>query len=352
MKSLEMKPARLGLALIGALAVPACGDARSNLPVSTFSPATSASSSELHLNAELYVASAAPYFFNAYRLPLFDSEAPIAHETGVNEPVPLANDFHHLYIGSFDDGVIYTFGLPLSRNGLRSSATRGRFVMPFAREKRHVPRCGNIPGAFCAGVSDPSGLAVADKYLYVAGESTSGDEVLQYALPLRRSEVPSGSVTGFSQIDFLSIAAENGTLYVASTTGGTVGAYSLPLMPNQPVEYTINTAVQYDGATGVAVDRRCHHLYVSLYTLGQIYDYKLPYRPSEPPTILQVDPRSGPFGIAVGDDHLFVTDDTAGEIEAYPLPLTSLSIPDAIVPLAGSGAGVTIRSRYSSHLCR
>jgi hypothetical protein len=28
--------------------------------------------------------------------------------------VPLANHFRHLYVGSFDDGVIYTFGLPLS----------------------------------------------------------------------------------------------------------------------------------------------------------------------------------------------------------------------------------------------
>ncbi|HEY1655850.1 MAG TPA: hypothetical protein VGF86_12135 [Candidatus Tumulicola sp.] len=139
-------------------------------------------------------------------------------------------------------------------------------------------------------------------------------------------------VTGFSQPDFLSIATENRTLYVASTTAGTVGAYSLPLTPNQPAEYIISTARQYDGATGVAADRRCHHLYVSLYTLGQVYDYKLPYRPSEPPTILQVDPHVGTYGIAVGDDHLF--------------------IPDAIVPFAGSGTGIMVRSRYSSRPCR
>ncbi|HEY1655848.1 MAG TPA: hypothetical protein VGF86_12125 [Candidatus Tumulicola sp.] len=347
-----MKSARFGLALIGALAVAACGDGRSSLPDSTFSPATSASSPGLHLDAELYVASASPYFFNAYRLPLSGSADPIAHETEVSEPVPLANDFRHLYVGSFNDGVIYTFSLPLSDNGFRGSSPRGRFVTPFARQKRRVPRCGSLRRAFCAGVGDPSGLAVADKYLYVAGDGTSGNEVLQYALPLRRPQVPSGSVTGFSQIDFLSIAAENGTLYVASTTAGTVGAYSLPLTPNQSAEYTIDTARQYDGATGVAVDRRCHHLYVSLYALGQIYDYKLPYRPSEPPTILQVDPYVGPYGIAVGDDHLFVTDDTAGGVEAFPLPLTSMSIPDAIVPFAGFGAGVTIRSRYSSRPCR
>ncbi len=347
-----MKSARFGLALIAALAVAACGDASSSLPASTFAPATSTSSSGLHLEAELYVASATPYFFNAYRLPLLDGAEPIAHETGVNEPVPLANDFRHLYVGSYDDSVIYTFGLPLSNNGLRASSARDRFVTPFARQKRQVPRCGGLRRAFCAGVGDPSGLAVADKYLYVAGAGTSGNEVLQYALPLRKPELPSGSVTGFSQLDFLSIAAENGTLYVASTTAGTVGAYSLPLMPNQPAEYTISTARQYDGATGVAVDRRCRHLYVSLYTLGQIYDYKLPYRPSAPPTILQLDPHAGPYGIAVGDDHLFVTDNTAGGIEAYPLPLTSMSIPDANVPFAGSGTGVTVRSRYSSRPCR
>jgi hypothetical protein len=352
MKLFRLKVARLGFALIGALAVAACGGGGSGLPFSTPSGAGSASSSALRLDAQLYVASAEPYFVNAYRLPLVDREEPIVQVTGVNEPVPLANDFRHLYVGSYDDSVIYTFALPLSQNALRNSAAPSRFVTPFAKTPHHRIRCGNLLRAFCAGVGDPSGLAVADKYLYVAGSGSSDHEVLQYALPLRRSEVASGSVTGFSPTDFLSIAAENGTLYVASTTAGTVGAYSLPLTPNQPPEYTIDTAVQYDGATGVAVDRRCHHLYVSLYTLGQIYDYKLPYRASELPTILQVDPQSGPYAIDAGDDHLFISDDTAGAVEAFPLPLSALSIPDAVVPFDGFAAGVTVRSRYSSHPCR
>jgi hypothetical protein len=347
-----VNPVRLGLALIGAMATAACGDARSSLPGTAFFPAASPSWSASHLDRELYVASSEPYFFDAYQLPLHDGEEPSAHETQVNEPVPLANDFRHLYVGSFDDSVIYTFGLPLSQNGSRSPAARGRFVTPFAKRTGRALRCGSLRHAVCAGVSEPSGLAVADKYLYVAGGGPKGQEVLQYALPLKGSEVPSGSVTGFSRTDFLSVAAENDTLYVASTTAGTVGAYSLPLTSNQPPIYTIKTAVQYDGATGVAVDHRCHHLYVSLYALGQIYDYKLPYQTSETPTILQVDPHLGPYGIAVGDGHLFITDDSAGGIKAYRLPLTSLSTPDATIPFDGLGSGITVRSRYSGRQCR
>ena len=337
------------LTLLGALAVSACGGAERSIPVASGS---SAISRTVRSNTQLYVASSSPYFFNAYQLPLVNDEEPFASETGVNEPVALANDFRHLYVGSLDDGVIYTFDLPLLRNTASRSAARGRFVTPFARRHGPALRCGNHRHPFCPGVGDISGLAVTDRYLYVAGQGPAASEVLQYALPLRPSETPSGSITAFPAIDFLSIAAQNRTLYVASTTAGTVTAYTLPITTNQAPEYTLDTARQIDGVTGVAADRRCRHLYVSLWTFGQIYVYKLPYTAGELPTILQEAAQGSGFGIAVGDDHLFVTVDPFKSISAYPLPITSQSQPDANVPFEGSPAGVTIRSRYAGTPCQ
>ena len=79
-------------------------------------------------NKNLYVTSASPYFFNGYRLPLHNGEEATLTETGVNEPVPIADDGRDLYVGSFDDGTIFTYSLPLviesaRRRTLRFAAT-------------------------------------------------------------------------------------------------------------------------------------------------------------------------------------------------------------------------------------
>jgi hypothetical protein len=196
-----------------------------------------------------------------------------------------------------------------------------------------VPQCGSLSHAFCARLGDPSGLAVAHQYLYASGASASGEEVLQYALPLRKPELPSGSVTGLSKIDvppsqrrterftILQRRRNRRSLLAAAYAEPTAGIHDQHSTTVQRCDWCRRRS-------------SLPHLYVSLFTLGRVYDYKLPYRLSEPPTILQVNPYRGPYGITVGDDHLFVTDGTAGAIEAYPLPLTPMSIPDAIVPFA------------------
>jgi PQQ-like domain len=313
-----MTAVRYGLMLIGALVLAACAGngAGSPLPLSQtdaiLRPAPAATAAPQ--KRQLFVTSAAPYFFDAYALPLHGRERPSMRETGVNEPVPIASDGRTLYVGSYDDGEIYAYDLPLT-------ATPGT--------------------AFPPGLGDLSGLAVGEGYLYVAGEGPRGEEVLAYRLPLVAREKPSASVTGFSSIDFLNVATHSRTLYIASTTAGTVGAYDLPLQDGARPEYTIETVPQDDGATGVALDRNGEHLYVSLYAFGDIYDYRLPYRRGETPTILDVESETGgdPYGIAVGGDRLFVT---AGSLLAYALPLKSGAMPEATVPFSsGAAAGIS-----------
>jgi hypothetical protein len=300
--------------------------------------------------SELYVASAEPYFFSAYALPLVSGETPSFTSTSVNEPVPVAQDSEHLYVGSFDDGVIYQYNLPLPPILAPPALVHhAAYIAPFSRAPMLAPQQCDPPQSFCPGLAELSGLAVTDKYLYVAGSTGLSHEVLQYALPLTESEVPSGSVIGFSYSDFLGIAAQNRTLYVASTTAGTVGAYALPLTLNQQPKYTISTASQDTGATGVAIDRGCHHLYVSLLEYDAVYVFKLPYITGVPPTVLHVNSSTGsPYGIAISASNLFVT---AGDIFAYPLPLTSESVPDAVVPFSGFSTGVTTLYPYLNRRC-
>jgi DNA-binding beta-propeller fold protein YncE len=316
-----MNAVRYGLMAIGALALASCAGngVGSPLPLSQTdaivrsAPAATAASQQ----RQIFVTSAMPYFFDAYTLPLRGGEHPAIQETGVKEPVPVANDGRTLYVGSFDDGKIYSYDLPLG-SGLTAKAGT----------------------AFSPGLGDLSGLAVAEGYLYVAGEGAGDHEVLAYALPLIAGERPSASVTGFSSLDFLNVATRNHTLYIASTTAGTVGAYHLPLQERARPEYTIETVPQDDGATGVAVDGNGEHLYVSLYEFGDIYDYRLPYRRGETPAILDVESETGgsPYGVAVGGNRLFVT---AGSLLAYSLPLKPNSVPEATVPFAGGAAGIS-----------
>lgn len=282
----------------------------------------------------LYVTSAVPYFFNMYSLPLHRGERPAATERGVNEPVPIADDGRNLYVGSFDDSMIYTYPLPISPKSKGAAqiaaSAAGRFIPPFSgkRPSIHVPML--TPGeGVDAGVGDPSGLAVSGGYLYVSGsgEVSGSNEVVAYKLPLVSGESPSASITNFS-LDFWSVAASGDTLYVASVTAGTVGAYHLPLTTNESPEYTIPTFPQDgDGAAGVAVDPSRRHLYVSLHDPGDVYQYRLPYRKGEAPTVVHVHSQTSgcPYGIAVGNDHLFMTTD---KILAYQLPLTARSKPE------------------------
>jgi hypothetical protein len=295
----------------------------------------------------LYVTSADPYFFSAYRLPLHNGESPKIRKTGINEPVPIADDNNNLYVGSFNDGTIYTYALPLvptlDRAEPVTTYPEARYAAPFAGTRSRGPSDASLPtsnGGVPSGLEDLSGLAASGGYLYVAGAGPRGEKVLEYRLPFVLGEKPSGSVMGFSMFDFIGIAVRNQTLYVASTMNGTVGAYTLPLQSNERPEYTIETVPQSGGASGVAVNGNGTRLYVSLYSVGVVDEFKLPYQIGEKPKVLDVESETGgrPYGIAVGGNHLFVT---AGDIYAYRLPLMSSSEPDATVPFPdGFAAGV------------
>jgi hypothetical protein len=309
-----MSGVRYGFMLVCALALAACAGNGAGLPPpqsdAILHPVPAATAAPQA--RQLFVTSAAPYFFDAYALPLHSREHPSLRETGVNEPVPIANDARTLYVGSFEDGKIYAYDLPLT---------------------------GKRGTAFRAGLGDLSGLAVGEGYLYVAGEGPRGEEVLAYQLPLIAGEKPAASVTGFSSLDFLNVATRNRTLYIASTSDGTVGAYRLPLEDGARPDYTIEAVPQDNGAIGVAVDRAGRHLFVSMCEFGEIYDYTLPYHRGEKPTILDVKSETGPYGIAAGADRLFVT---AGSLLAYPLPLKPGAIPVATVPFRhGAAAGIS-----------
>ena len=320
--------ARFGIsifALAGTLALAACaagGGPGIPIPAPDGVPAVYRATQGVQAPA-LFVASDSPYFVDGYTLPLHTGERASMMLRGINEPVPVAADSRSLYIGSFDDGSIYTYGLPLEMTW-------------------QVP--ARSPG-LATGLRDLSGLAVAGQYLFAAGEGPNGEEVLEYRLPLVAGEKATSFVRGFPVLDFLAVGAERGTLYIASAADGTVGAYRLPLRNGETPEYTIDTPPQIDGAVGVAIDRRNAHLYVSLYRIGDVYRYNLPYRAGEKPVILDVRAQTGgelPYGIAVGANHLYVT---AGAILAYSLPISARSTPDATVSFAGGNAAGLAVSR-------
>lgn len=316
----------------------------STLPVGPTVQHVSATT-QLWRRQNLYVTSASPYFFNEYRLPLHNREDPTLTETGVNEPVPIVDDGRDLYVGSFDDGTIFTYPLPLTSTlplrkvALAAAASNEPYIAPFSGTHSAEP-AGRpaTDGGLPSGLGDLSGLAVSGGYLYVAGVGYSGSEVLEYRLPFVSGETPSGSVAGFS-FDFLGIATRNHTLYIASTVAGTVGAYRLPLRSGEAPRYTIPTIPQIDGAVGVAVDGDGNHLYVSFYAVGynaDVYEYRLPYRKGESPKTLDVISQTGgepAYGIAVSQNHLFVGAETV--IVSYRLPFTSRTMPEAMVSFAG-----------------
>ncbi len=296
-------------------------------------------------NLDLYVTSASPYFFSAYGLPLHNGALPRLNETGVSEPVPVTDSGRDLYVGSFDEGTIYVYPLPLAvstADGRRSGAVpHESYNRPLSGSRSiFAARQSTTDGGIPSGLGDLSALAVAGGRLYAAGAGPADHEVLEYKLPLVAGEVPSARLVGFPNLDFLSLAAKNGTLYVASTTDGTVAAYRLPLRKAEAPEYTITTAPQINGATGVAVNAECSYLYVSLFAFGDVYEYRLPYHAGEVPTVLDVRSESSgglPYGIAVAEDHLFVTADS---ILAYRIPLALNATPKASISFDGFAAGV------------
>jgi 6-phosphogluconolactonase (cycloisomerase 2 family) len=176
--------------------------------------------------------------------------------------------------------------------------------------------------------------------LYAAGVSYNGGaEVLEYRLPLKVGEQSSGSLTATIPDDYLAVALQHSTLYVAATTAGTISAYSLPLRKNEQPQYTIATTPDPQGADDVAVSPNGRYLYASIFSTGDVYQYALPYHDGDVPTELNISSQTGQFpnGIAVRGDHLFVS---AGELVAYRLPITATSKPTAIVQFNGDASGL------------
>ncbi|MGC1379546.1 MAG: hypothetical protein WA814_00840, partial [Candidatus Baltobacteraceae bacterium] len=229
---------------------------------------------------------------------------------------PIADNGRNLYVASFDDSEVFTYKLPLVS--------------------------GPPSQGFFADVADPTAIALEGRYLFVAGLGDTGFEVLEYKLPLVADEKPSGAVSGFSYFDFLSLTARNKLLYVASAADGSVGAYPLPLQLNEKPTYTIPTVKQSDGATGLAVDRNGSQLYVSLYGIGKVYAYRLPYALGDVPKVLDVRSETGglPFGLAIGDKRLFVT--TGQCVLAYRLPFMSSMTPEINLTFNGNAVGVAV----------
>ncbi len=252
-----------------------------------------------------------------YRLPLRPRERPMLSRTGVSEPVPIAADERNLFVASFNMGELFSYPLPLGPH--------------------------SNPNSRPAGVGDPGGLALTRQFLFVSGSGRSGNEVLEYKLPIAAGEAASASLGGFPIIDELSVAAEKDTLFVSSTTRGTVSAYRLPLSNNEAPEYTIVTQEQNDASTSIAVDAAGRHLYVSLSTVPSVFEYHLPYHSGEMPRVLNLQGGllADPDAVAVGQNHLFVS--TEGDtVWSYPLPLSSHSAPDGRVSVAGGSLGLAV----------
>ncbi len=118
---------------------------------------------------QLFVASADPFFVDDFALPVGDSSMPAHVLQNVNEPVPLAVDAHHLFVGSLDDSIIYRYDLPISGGaapqtislgGLRTASSHGAFRPPLSGLGDAKP---------VLDIGDPTGIAVGNGFLYVAG---------------------------------------------------------------------------------------------------------------------------------------------------------------------------------------
>lgn len=271
----------------------------------------------------LFVASAEPYFVAEYALPLSSASMPIVTVSGIDEPVPLAVDSDHLIAGSFDDGAVYRYRLPLG-------VSSGRFVK-------------------ILDAGTPSGLAIGAGYLYVAASAPNLRETISaYARPVQRGSIPVATIQ-YGTNDFLGIAATRDTLYAASAATGTLRAYATPLAPGERARFTIHLRRQQNAAIGVAATEK--QLYVTDYTTGALLQYALPYQPGEKPVRVDMKRANGgvnpqPYGVAA--DAAFVYVSAFGAIYQYRTPLRGSELPDAIVPFDGFAAGVAVFTTTSS----
>lgn len=290
---------------------------------------------------QLFVASADPYFVDDFALPMTNTSMPAHVLQNIDEPVPLAVDAQHLFVGSFDDGVIYRYHLPLSGSampqrislgGLRTSSARGTFRAPLSGLG------GGATGVLDIGV--PSGIAVGNGFLYVAGAGNNGKEQVQaYATPVTSGAMPTATIQ-YDAIDFLGVATAGNALYIASTTEGTIRAFATPLHSGQTPLFTINIRPQQDAAIGITVGGK---IYVTDYSTGEVLVFALPYHSDETPVRLNMRIANGgsnpfPYAVAVDREHLFVS--ASNGVYQYDLPITPKEMPSAVAPFSGSAAGV------------
>lgn len=350
-----MKHARLAFAAAAVLVLAACaGRAQTSgdgmipsggVPDSTAISRGHGALPPAALGRILFVASANPYFVNAYALPLTKNSLPVTSLLGVNEPVPLAVEKEHLFVGSFDDSAVYRFTLPLNAQAVPQKVRLGGLA-PVQQ--------GTLLGKTLLNVGDPSGLAVGRDFFYVAGIGSNGtSEVLAYKAPIVSGEMPSATIE-YKSFDFIGIATANDTLYAASVNQGTVRAYSLPLSTGESPLLTIHIPRQSDAAIGVAASPSS--LYVTNFSSGEVVVYPLPYKSGESPTTLDLKSADGgnnpgPYGIAVDRAFLYVTAGPVyahqqGSVFQYRLPIVAGEKPAAILPFDGLATGVAVWPKW------
>ena len=354
---------RFPFVLAAALALASCAG-QSQLPgapgsisqaaIPRTAPGTLASTATAPAEAgrALFAASASPYFVDAYALPLSSTSMPIASIQQIDEPVPLAVGVDHLFVGSFDDGAVYSYQLPLVAGeapdaaamvGASAGSAPRRmpaYLMPLASQAR-AQTAGSV------NIGTPSGLAAGRGYLYVAGSGASGrQEVSAYALPLRTAELPSTTLHGYGIFDFLGLATAGDTLYVASSAQGTIRAYPIPLTSSETAQFTIHIPPQNNAAIGVTASSG--RLYVTNYSIGNVLVYALPYTTGEIPVKLDLRLANNgvnpfPYGVAVDDRYLWVS---AGSIYQYKLPVTAGELPQTVMPFNGFAAGLAVYPKW------
>ncbi|HEV3152409.1 MAG TPA: hypothetical protein VGZ02_01245 [Candidatus Baltobacteraceae bacterium] len=267
---------------------------------------------------------------DGFALPLSNDSKPVVRLTDVNEPIPVAVGPQDLFVGSFSDGDIFRFKLPLT-----ASSTGERLPVRLAPKQFatafQTPLSGAASGPSpVIAIGTPSGLAVDQGYLYVAGAAANGRfQVQAFARPVTGGETPAAVIKGYSSIDFLGLAAEGDTLFVASTTQGTIRAFTLPLTSGAVPRYTLHIPPQQNAAIGVAT--RHHILYVTNYSTGEVLAYTLPH-PAKPVRLDLKPANNGsnpaPYAVTASDKYLYVS---GNAIYQYRLPVSAGEKPSAII---------------------
>lgn len=277
---------------------------------------------------QILFAASLSYDVAAFGIPFTKNSIPVA-ALNVDEPVPLAVGKHNLFVGSFSDGAVYRYKLPLTAGDAGEKLPIGfGGAQPASRYRNPL---SELASKAVVNVGVPSGIAVGRDTLFVAGASQSGrEEVLAYSRPISAGQAPYATLT-YGSNDFLSLASAGNTLYVASTTLGTVRAYATPLTTNAKPEYTIHFAPQTNAAISVAVSDA---IYVTDYTDGDVLVYHLPYRNGEAPITLDLKSADQgnnpvPYGVAADRTHLYVSGLSSDAIYQYRLPIVAGEKPGA-----------------------